>query len=109
MGIHEIYVGKVNITVLRAAEVFCQTIRDNVPSIIYVNNHPSDDPTPSAEDLDITRGLVSAGKLLAIDLLDHLVIGAGSRFASLNEIRLGFCRARVPVTRLIWRHFCTIS
>ncbi|MDA0734946.1 MAG: hypothetical protein BZY73_04000 [SAR202 cluster bacterium Casp-Chloro-G3] len=90
LGIQEIYVGNVNSSMVRAAEVFRPAIRDNAPSIIVVHNHPSGDPTPSQEDVNITRDLVSAGKLLSIDLLDHVVIGSGSRFVSLNEKRLGF-------------------
>jgi DNA repair protein RadC len=90
MSIQEIYVGNVNSAVVRAAEVFRPAIRDNAPSIIVAHNHPSGDPTPSPEDIAITRELVAAGKLLGIELLDHIVIGNGSRYISLNEKRLGF-------------------
>ena len=90
LSIQEIYVGNVNSSVVRPAEVFRPAIRDNAPSIIVVHNHPSGDPTPSPEDVAITRALVSSGKLLGIDLLDHVVIGSGSRFVSLNEKGLGF-------------------
>ena len=90
MSVHEIYVGNVNSSVIRAAEVFRPAIRDNAPSIIVVHNHPSGDPTPSPEDVNITQELVSAGKLLSIELLDHMVIGSGNRFVSMNEKRLGF-------------------
>ena len=55
-----------------------------VPSIIVSHNHPSADPTPSPEDVAITRELAQAAKLLGIDLLDHIVIG-GDRFVSLKE------------------------
>ncbi|HEX7974255.1 MAG TPA: JAB domain-containing protein [Anaerolineales bacterium] len=54
-----------------------------------VHNHPSGDPSPSPEDVALTRGAVQAGKLLSIDVLDHLVIGAGS-YVSLKEKGLGF-------------------
>lgn len=90
LGIQEIYVGNVNSSMVRPAEVFRPAVRDNAPSIIVVHNHPSGDPTPSPEDVSITQELVAAGKLLSIELLDHLVIGSGSRFVSLNERRLGF-------------------
>ena len=86
----EVYVGNVNSSIVRPSEVFRPAVRDNAPSIIAVHNHPSGDPTPSPEDVAITRELVSAGKLLGIDLLDHLVIGSGGRYVSLNERRLGF-------------------
>ncbi|MYC28962.1 MAG: JAB domain-containing protein [Chloroflexi bacterium] len=86
----EVYVGNVNSSIVRPSEVFRPAVRDNAPSIIVVHNHPSGDPTPSPEDVAITRELVSAGKLLGIDLLDHVVIGSGGRYVSLNERRLGF-------------------
>ena len=86
----EVYVGNVNSSIVRPSEVFRPAVRDNAPSIIVVHNHPSGDPTPSPEDVSITRELVSAGNLLGIDLLDHLVIGSGGRYVSLNERRLGF-------------------
>ena len=90
LSIQEIYVGNVNSSMVRPSEVFRPAVRENAPSVIVVHNHPSGDPTPSPEDVSITRDLVSAGKLLSIDLLDHLVIGLGSRYVSLNEKRLGF-------------------
>lgn len=90
VGVQEIYVGNVNTAVVREAEVLRPAVRDNAPSIILVHNHPSGDPTPSAEDVLITRNLVAAGKLLGIELLDHVVIGSGNRYVSLNEKGLGF-------------------
>ena len=90
LSVQEIYVGNVNSSVARPAEIFRPAVRDNAPSIIVVHNHPSGDPTPSPEDVNITRDLVAAGKLLSIDLLDHIVIGSGGRHVSLNERRLGF-------------------
>ena len=85
-----IYIGTVNSSAVRPAEVLRPAIRKNAPSIIVVHNHPSGDPTPSPEDVNVTRDLVAAGKLLDIELLDHLVIGEGGRFVSLKEKRLGF-------------------
>ena len=82
-----IYMGNVNSSVVRPAEVFRPAVIENAPSIIIAHNHPSSDPTPSPEDVNITRDLVAAGKLLGIDLLDHLVIG-GNRFVSLKERKL---------------------
>ena len=86
----EVYVGNVNSSIVRPAEVFRPAVRDNAPSVIVVHNHPSGDPTPSPEDVAITRDLVQAGKLLSIDLLDHVVVGSGGRFVSLNQKGLGF-------------------
>ena len=90
LGVREIYVGNVNSSVVRPAEVFRPAIRENAPSIIVVHNHPSGDPTPSPQDVAITRELVKGGKILGIELLDHVVLGSGDRFVSLNEQRLGF-------------------
>ena len=58
-------------------------------AVIFSHNHPSGDPAPSPEDVKVTEQLVQAGKLLDIDVLDHLVIG-GMRFVSLKERGLGF-------------------
>ena len=90
VGTQEIYVGTVNSSVVRPAEVLRPAVRENAPSIIVVHNHPSGDPTPSDEDVSVTRDLVSAGKLLGIGVLDHVVIGSGNRYVSLNEKGLGF-------------------
>ena len=78
------YKGTVNSSVLRAAEIFRPAIIRNCPSVIVVHNHPSGDPSPSPEDLEVTRQLVDAGRLLDIELLDHLVIG-NPRYVSLKE------------------------
>ena len=90
LGIQEIYVGNVNSSVIRASEVFRPAVQANSPSIIVVHNHPSGDPAPSSQDVDITKELISAGKLLGIELLDHVVLGSANRFVSLNEMRLAF-------------------
>ena len=90
LGSHEIYVGNVNSSVIRPAEVLRPAVRENAPSIIVVHNHPSGDPTPSEEDVSVTRDLVAAGKLLGIGVLDHVVIGSGNRWVSMNEKGLGF-------------------
>ncbi len=89
LSIHEIYVGNVNASVIRPAEVIRPAVRDNAPSIIVVHNHPSGDPTPSREDVSVTEDLVEAGKLLSVDVLDHVVIGSDGRFISMNERRMG--------------------
>lgn len=90
MGVEEIYIGNVNSSVVRPAEVFRPGIRANATSIIVVHNHPSGDPTPSGADAAITRDLADAGKLLGMELLDHLVIGGVQRYVSMKEARLGF-------------------
>ena len=90
LAVQEVYIGNVNTSVVRPAEIFRSAVRDNAPSIIVVHNHPSGDPTPSKEDITITREMVSAGELLGIELLDHIIVGTGSRHISLREKRLGF-------------------
>jgi DNA repair protein RadC len=84
-----IYVGSVNSAQVRVGEVFRDAIRRNSAAIIVAHNHPSGDPTPSPEDILVTRQIVEAGKLLDVDVLDHLVIGRG-RYVSMRERGLGF-------------------
>jgi DNA repair protein RadC len=85
----ELYRGSLNSSQVRVGEVFRPAIRRNIASIIVAHNHPSGDPTPSPDDVAITRAIVEAGRLLDIDVLDHLVIGRG-RFVSMKERGLGF-------------------
>ena len=87
MGQRVIYIGNVNSSVVRPAEVLRAAVIECAPSIIVSHNHPSNDPTPSPEDVSITRDLAAAAKLLGIDLLDHVVIG-GDRWVSLKERKL---------------------
>jgi DNA repair protein RadC len=78
------YRGTVNNSVLRVAEIFRPAITSNCPGIVICHNHPSGDPTPSREDIEVTEQLVEAGRLLEIELLDHIIIGSG-RFVSLKD------------------------
>lgn len=84
LDICEIYRGSVNSAQVRVAEVFRDAVRRNATAIIVAHNHPSGDPTPSPDDIALTRALVQAGKLLGIEVLDHLIIGR-SRFVSLKR------------------------
>jgi DNA repair protein RadC len=84
-----VYVGSLNTSVIRVGELFRAAIKANAAAMIVVHNHPSGDPSPSPEDVNVTRQLVQAGKLLDIQLLDHIVIGR-QRFVSLKERGLGF-------------------
>jgi DNA repair protein RadC len=81
--------GSVNSAHLRLSEVFTPAVRRNASAVIVAHNHPSGDPTPSPDDVAITRALVQAGKVLDIDVLDHIVIGQG-KWVSLKERGLGF-------------------
>jgi len=89
LAIPEAYRGNVNSAVIRAGEVFREAVRSNAPAVIVVHNHPSGDPTPSEEDVRVTEQLVEAGKLLDIEVLDHLVMTQNG-FISLKEKGLGF-------------------
>ena len=87
--INTLYIGSLNTAVVRVGEVFREPIRANSASIVLVHNHPSGDPTPSPEDVQLTNMIAEAGHLLDIELLDHLIIGR-NRFTSLKERGLGF-------------------
>jgi len=84
-----IYVGSLNTSVVRVGELFRAAIKENAAAMIVVHNHPSGDPSPSPEDVRVTGQIVSAGKLLDVDVLDHIIIGR-QRFVSLKERGLGF-------------------
>ncbi|MHB1000737.1 MAG: RadC family protein [Armatimonadota bacterium] len=79
-----ITVGTLNSSVITPRELFREAISMNSASVIIAHNHPSGDPTPSREDIDVTKRLVQAGQMVGIDVLDHVVIG-DSRWISLNE------------------------
>lgn len=84
-----IYVGSLNTSVVRIGELFRAALKANAAAMIVAHNHPSGDPSPSPEDIRVTRQLVEAGKLMDVDVLDHIVIGH-QRFVSLKERGLGF-------------------
>jgi DNA repair protein RadC len=89
LAVHEVYKGSVSASLVRVGEVFREAIRRNAPAIIVAHNHPSGDPSPSPEDIHVTRRLAEAGRLLDIELLDHLIIGDG-RWVSLRERGVSF-------------------
>jgi DNA repair protein RadC len=87
----KIYRGSANTAQVRAADVFKAAVRRNATALIVVHNHPSGDPTPSPDDVAVTRELVKAGELMDVKVLDHLIIGRGpGRFVSMKERGLGF-------------------
>jgi len=91
LDIVEIYKGSVNSSQVHVGELFKPAIRRNAAALIVVHNHPSGDPTPSPDDVTVTRAIVQAGKLLDVDVLDHMIIGQGhSKWVSLKERGLGF-------------------
>ena len=85
-----IYVGSLNTSLIRVGELFREAVRANCAAVIIVHNHPSGEPSPSPEDVAVTRQIVEAGKLLDVEVLDHIVLGRGGRFVSLKERGLGF-------------------
>jgi DNA repair protein RadC len=85
----EVYVGSLNTSLIRIGEVFREAVRANAAAVIVAHNHPSGDPSPSPEDVAVTRALVEAGRLLDIEVLDHLIIGK-DRHLSLRQAGLGF-------------------
>ena len=87
--IAEVYSGSLNAAAIRVNEIFTEAVRANSAALIVVHNHPSGDPAPSPEDVQVTEQIVAAGKLLQIDVLDHLIITRTS-YVSLKERRLGF-------------------
>lgn len=84
-----IYIGSLNSSVIRIGELFRAAIRDNAAAFIVAHNHPSGDPAPSPEDINVTRQIAKAGALLDIELLDHIIIGH-NKYVSLKERGLGF-------------------
>ncbi|MDA0232058.1 MAG: DNA repair protein RadC [Chloroflexi bacterium] len=89
VGADDLYVGSVNAALVRPAEVFAAAVRRNLPAVMVVHNHPSGDPTPSPEDIRLTAQLVEAGRILDVEVIDHVVIGQG-RYVSMRERKLGF-------------------
>jgi DNA repair protein RadC len=79
----------VNSSQVRVGEIFQAAVGRMASALVVVHNHPSGDPTPSPDDVAVTRAIVQAGKLLDIEVLDHLVIGQG-RWVSLKERGMGF-------------------
>lgn len=84
-----VYRGTLNSAMVRIGELFKEAIHVNAASIILSHNHPSGDPTPSPEDVLLTDQAHRAGRLLDIDLLDHIIVG-DNRWFSLKEHGLGF-------------------
>ncbi|CCC57860.1 RadC family protein [Caloramator australicus] len=87
IDIKDISIGSLNSSIVHPREVFSEAIRRSSSSIIICHNHPSGDPEPSMEDINITKRLFEVGKLVGIELLDHIIIGDGC-YISLKEKNL---------------------
>lgn len=83
-GVHVLSIGSLNAAIVHPREVFKAAILNNAASLLCFHNHPSGDPTPSQEDITLTRRLIEAGEIIGIELLDHIIIG-DSRYISMKE------------------------
>jgi DNA repair protein RadC len=83
IGIHTVSIGTLTETLVHPREVFKSAILANAHAIILGHNHPTGEPTPSIDDLDITRELIQAGEYLKIPVLDHIIIGHDDKFVSM--------------------------
>lgn len=79
-----ISLGTVNASIMPAREIFIETLKQEAVNIILIHNHPSGDPSPSAEDIRVTKRMKEAGNLIGITLMDHIIIG-DNRYISLKE------------------------
>ena len=84
LGIHLVYQGGVNAVVIRLGDVFREAVACGAAAILLVHNHPSTDPSPSADDVRLTKEAAEAGRLLGVEVLDHLIVARGG-FVSLRE------------------------
>jgi DNA repair protein RadC len=79
-----IFIGSLNASIVHPREVFREAVRRAAASVICAHNHPSGDASPSREDIEVTKRLVECGKMIGIELLDHLIIG-DNKYVSLKE------------------------
>ena len=79
--ISDISVGTLNANLVHPREIFKEALEHNAASVILVHNHPSGDPEPSEDDLDITKRIIEAGKIMGIDILDHIIITKNKVFS----------------------------
>ncbi|MEW9107948.1 RadC family protein [Cytobacillus gottheilii] len=79
-----VFIGSLNASIVHPREVFKEALKRSAASVICVHNHPSGDPSPSREDIEVTKRLGECGKIIGIEVLDHLIIGE-NKFVSLKE------------------------
>lgn len=85
IGLHRAHVGSLNASIVHPRDVMKCAILNNAASIIVSHQHPSGNPEPSREDLEVTRRLAEAGKILGIDVLDHVIVSYTGKYVSLKE------------------------
>lgn len=83
IGVFELSHGNANSSIVGVREIFQKALLANAISIIVMHNHPSGDPTPSREDIEVTKRIVEAGKIVGVQVLDHIIVG--DRWCSLKE------------------------
>jgi DNA repair protein RadC len=105
IGTEIVYTGNLSASVVRVGELFRAAVRANASAMILAHNHPSGDPTPSPADLHLTAEALAAGRLLDIELLDHIVLGEGGSHQSLRERGVAFDQRPqepLPARQLEW-------
>lgn len=86
IAVHRAHIGSINASIVHPREIMKTAILNNAASIVVAHNHPSSNPSPSTEDIDVTERLVEAGKIIGIDLLDHLIVTPiENKYVSLKE------------------------
>jgi len=84
VAVHEVSRGALNTSIVHPREVFKPAVLHNAAAIICFHNHPSGDPEPSKDDIETTKRLIEAGKIMGIEILDHIIVG-DDRYVSLKE------------------------
>jgi len=84
-SIAEVSIGSLNASVVHPREVFAEAIKNKAASVIFAHNHPSGDPDPSEDDLEITKRLVESGKILGIEVMDHIIVVKNDFFSFKNK------------------------
>ena len=87
VAVHEISRGTLNASMVHPREVFKPAVLHNAAAIVCFHNHPSGEPKPSKEDIETTNRLVEAGKIMGIEVLDHIIVG-DDKYTSLKEMRV---------------------
>jgi len=85
LSINVASIGSINSSIVHPREIFKVAVLSNSASIVIFHNHPSGDVAPSSEDINITHRLKEAGKIIGIELIDHIIIGSEGKYCSLKE------------------------